>query len=177
MPNWTYNTVTLSHDDPAMIVRAKNAFKRGEFFNEFIPIPEDQEESWYMWNIENYGTKWDVGGENEDCEEVDDNTLQLNFNSAWSPPIAGFRGLTDLGFDLTVSYIEEGEAFVGEYTSDNDNDHYDIEERTAEWVIDNIPSHLDERYGISERFREDEEWNKENNDDDDDYDDEDTDEE
>lgn len=111
------------------------------------------------------GTKWDVGGENADCDEVDDNTLQLNFDSAWSPPIAGFRGLTDLGFEIEATYIEEGEAFVGEYSSEGDNDHYEIEERTAEWVEENIPSHLDEKYGISQRFLDDEIYEEEEDDD------------
>lgn len=170
MPNWTYNQVKLSHQDPAFIQRAKAAFERGEFFNEFLPIPDDQKENWYSWNVEKFGTKWDVGGEGAECDEVDENTLQLNFDSAWSPPIAGFRNLTDLGFEIEATYVEEGEAFVGEYSSEGDNDHYEIEERTAEWVEENIPPHLDEKYSISERFRDDEE---EYEDDDEDEDDED----
>lgn len=166
MPNWTYNNVELSHDNPAMIVRARDAFNRGEFFNEFFPLPEDQKENWYAWNIDKFGTKWDVGGEGAECEEVDENTLQMNFDSAWSPPISGFRGLTELGFNVVATYVEEGEAFVGEYSSEDDNDHYEIEERTAEWVEDNIPTHLDERYDLSQRFRDNEEWNSEDEDDD-----------
>lgn len=171
MPNWTYNTVKLSHQDPAMIVRAKEAFERGEFFNEFLPLPEDQKDNWYVWNVNNWGTKWDVGGEGAECNDVDDNNLQLNFDSAWSPPIAGFRGLTDLGFNVVASYVEEGDAFVGEYTSENDNDHYEIEERTAEWVEDNIPLNLDEMYGLSERFRDDEVWEDDDDDSEDDKED------
>ena len=31
MPNWCNNTLTLTHEDPAMILRAKEALDRGEF--------------------------------------------------------------------------------------------------------------------------------------------------
>jgi hypothetical protein len=41
MPNWCNNNLTLTHEDPAMILRAKEALDRGEFLNEFIPVPED----------------------------------------------------------------------------------------------------------------------------------------
>ena len=41
MPNWCLNTVTLEHDDPEMIARAKTSFAEGKFLNEFIPVPED----------------------------------------------------------------------------------------------------------------------------------------
>ncbi len=41
MPNWCNNNLTLQHEDPAMILRAKEALDRGEFLNEFIPVPED----------------------------------------------------------------------------------------------------------------------------------------
>ncbi len=39
MPNWCANTVTLEHKDPAMIARAKEAFDKGAFLQEFIPVP------------------------------------------------------------------------------------------------------------------------------------------
>ena len=41
MPNWCGNTLTIQHEDPAMITRAVEAFDRGEFFNEFVPVPPD----------------------------------------------------------------------------------------------------------------------------------------
>ena len=40
MPNWCNNNLTLQHEDPAMIKRAFDALERGEFLNEFIPVPE-----------------------------------------------------------------------------------------------------------------------------------------
>ena len=34
MPNWCQNSLTITHDDPTMIARAKAAFETGHFFNE-----------------------------------------------------------------------------------------------------------------------------------------------
>jgi hypothetical protein len=39
MPNWCGNLLTISHEDPKMIVRAKEAFAEGRLLNEFIPVP------------------------------------------------------------------------------------------------------------------------------------------
>lgn len=45
MPNWCNNNLTLEHDDPAMITRAKEALDRGEFLQEFIPVPKELTET------------------------------------------------------------------------------------------------------------------------------------
>jgi hypothetical protein len=65
MPNWCDNSLTLTHEDPAEIVRAVEAFKRGEFLAELVPNP-DKEWS-YDWCVTNWGTKWDVGGDDSEC--------------------------------------------------------------------------------------------------------------
>jgi hypothetical protein len=39
MPNWCMNHMRLSHSDPAMMDRALAAWNKGEFLNEFIPVP------------------------------------------------------------------------------------------------------------------------------------------
>jgi hypothetical protein len=41
MPNYCSNTLTLTHDDPAMIARAHDALERGELLQEFIPVPQE----------------------------------------------------------------------------------------------------------------------------------------
>ena len=93
MPNWCNNYLELTHDDPAMIERAKKAFNDGRLLAEFVPVPaslhivagcvgekgspeqnelEAQEESnikehgyatWYDFCVNEWGTKWDVGGD------------------------------------------------------------------------------------------------------------------
>ena len=41
-------------------------------------------DSWYEWNIENQGTKWNSGEVSMD--RIDKNTLKAYFDTAWSPP-------------------------------------------------------------------------------------------
>ena len=53
MPNWCANTLTLEHEDPAMIERAKTAFAEGKFLKELVPPPS---KDWdYNWCVENWG--------------------------------------------------------------------------------------------------------------------------
>lgn len=39
MPNWCNNTMTLSHNDPAMMDKALTAWNTGSFLESFIPVP------------------------------------------------------------------------------------------------------------------------------------------
>ena len=41
MPNYCNNTLTLRHDEPAMIERAFRAIESGNFFGEFAPLPKE----------------------------------------------------------------------------------------------------------------------------------------
>ena len=41
MPNWCSNSITLTHEDPAMIAKAAQALPAGKFLETFIPIPAD----------------------------------------------------------------------------------------------------------------------------------------
>ena len=104
MPNWCSNDVTLRHKDPAMIERAVKAYQEGKFLNEFIPMPQELLEGtgdgWYGWAVSNWGTKWDVGGRNEFIEQPDANTIELRFDSAWSPPIEAYNQLVEMGFEI-----------------------------------------------------------------------------
>jgi len=90
MPNWCDNSVTLTHEDPAEIVRAVEAFKRGEFLAELVP---NTAKEWdYEWCVANWGTKWDVGGDDA-CEptiSADGHGATFGFSSAWAPPITAY---------------------------------------------------------------------------------------
>jgi len=79
MPNWCLNNATITHDDPAKLNELLDAYKRGELMEHFLPTPRDPEDptkllgagipvtiggnDWYNWRVANWGTKWDVGGE------------------------------------------------------------------------------------------------------------------
>ena len=89
MPNWCNNELNISHTDPAMIDRVVKAWERGQFLQEFIPVPQalidttaghptdevkdaDNQAkygytNWYSFRVNEWGTKWDVGY-NEDYD-------------------------------------------------------------------------------------------------------------
>lgn len=147
MPNWCQNHLEISHEDPAQIQRAADAFQRGEFLKEFVPMPEG-EEDWYTWNVTNWGTKWDVTEDQPSISE-DGKTLRAYFESAWSPPIAAIEKMSDeLGFKVRLMYCEEGCGFAGIWDQDCEFE-YDISEMTADEIRDQIPEELDEAFGIS----------------------------
>lgn len=152
MPNHTDNRVILSHDDPQMIDKIYNIMNTGdaELCHSLIPEPRtvdgEPADGWYEWRIENWGTKWDIY--DSTCDRIDANALVISFLSAWSPPMPIYEKLTDMGFDVTARYFDEGWMFIGEYNNGDD------------WVTDDVDSvvehypELDEEFGISQMLEE-----------------------
>ena len=183
MPNWCNNNLTLQHEDPAMIQRAKDALDRGEFLNEFIPVPEDlqitagrlgdgdeQRElerktaenlkkygygNWYDYCVGEWGTKWDVGGDGQTDVHPDGKMLHTYFDSAWSPPCNAYEKLEQMGFKVDAMFYEGGMAFAGTY-SDGSCEDFSLEGMSADEIEQDYPE-LDEAFGISEYMRECEE--------------------
>jgi hypothetical protein len=158
MPNWCMNKLTVSHTNPDMVDRFENAYNLGKACNEFLPLPEG--EDWYNWQINNWGTKWDIGAdigtEKEERYGLKatrvDNEVSCSFDSAWSPPEGLYEKLVDLGYDVKATYWEPGMAFCGIW--DNGVDHYvDYQSK------DMIPVALWNEYDMQEFFKDDEEVN------------------
>ena len=188
MPNWCNNNLTLQHADPAMIKRAADALERGEFLEEFIPVPQqlkivagsvgDPDEqaqltaqtlknveelgygNWYDYCVGEWGTKWDVGTDGSTDVHPDGLMLHTYFDSAWSPPIAAYEKLTEMGFTVGAMYFEGGMSYAGIWEDGND-DYYDLSGMRSHDVEDTLPSELDEAFSISESMREYEEENDE----------------
>ena len=189
MPNWCNNTLGLQHEDPAMIERAKKAFADGKFLEEFIPVPtslhivsgrvgddndpkqielEAQEKAnlaahgystWYDYCVNEWGTKWDVGGNDYNEPQQDSpNKITMSFDSAWAPPTAAMDKLEALGFSVRLYYYEPGMAFAGIY-EDGHDDYYEYGDMNSEQVAEELPSALDEMFCISESMAE---WEAEN---------------
>jgi len=172
MPNWCGNTLTITHEDSTMIVRAKEAFARGEFLNEFIPVPHGLKGTsspnrdasaeqlrqeygyadWYDFCVGEWGTKWDVG-DSQGINSCTDNELIVYFDSAWSPPITAYEKFIDLGFSVYATYYEPGSAFAGIW-EDGHDDYYDLSGMDSGDVQQQVPQELDESYGISESMAE-----------------------
>jgi hypothetical protein len=166
MPNWCANNVTITHDDPAKLNELVDAYKRGELMEHFMPTPRDPNDptqllgagkpvtfdsskDWYSWRVNNWGTKWDVGGEDAFVDRPDQNTVVLSFDSAWSPPIEFYSFMTYLqGFDIRASYFEPGMCFCGDWIDGMDN-YYE-----GEWR--DFPDHLIQEYNMEEFYEEDE---------------------
>jgi hypothetical protein len=162
-----------------MIERAKAAMKRGEFLHEFIPVPKELSEatanfetnaalvekygysSWYDFCVANWGTKWDVGGDDYGTPTItEDGKMIAGFDSAWSPPIAAYEKLTEMGFTVGAMYYEGGMAYAGVW-EDGVDDYYDLGGMNSSQVESDLPVELDEAFGISESMREYEEENQE----------------
>ena len=188
MPNWCNNFLELEHEDPSMIDRAKKAYAEGKLLEEFVPVPaslhivagsvgakgspeqmalEAQEEAnreahgyatWYDFCVNEWGTKWDVGGDDSFCDVNGPNAVTLVFDSAWSPPINAMEKFIDLGFKVTLYYYESGMCFAGVF-NENGDDYYELGEMSADEVEKEIPEELDIKFCISETMRE---WEEEN---------------
>jgi hypothetical protein len=187
MPNWCNNNLTLEHEDPAMITRAADALLRGEFLNEFIPVPADlqivagrlgdgdeQRElerktaenlekygygNWYDFCVGEWGTKWDVGCEGSTDVHPDGKMLHTYFDSAWAPPVNAYVKLEELGFKVNAMYYESGMCYAGAYGDGNDEE-ISLEGMSADDIEQHYPE-INEAFGIAESIREYEAENEE----------------
>jgi hypothetical protein len=191
MPNWCNNTLTLEHENPAMVARAKAAFLNGRLLDEFIPVPkslhivsgrcgaDDNPEQialeaaqksnielhgykdWYDWCVNEWGTKWDVGGDDGVLNDIEGGII-VSFDSAWAPPTNAYEKLLEQGFKILAMYYEPGMAFAGVW-EDGIDDYYEYGGLDSAGIAETLPSALDEAFGISESVAE---WEAENAEDD-----------
>lgn len=167
MPNWCLNTVKLQHNDPEMIKRASEALKNERLADEFHPIPEQLKNvvsppqegaepfdidgnryfSWYDFSVNEWGTKWDFGGE---VSEQTEHTLTASFDTAWAPPIALMQRLEQDGFNVELDYWEPGMGFVGRYSTIDGEEYYDDQT--------DAPDEIRDMWGIDEMLAENEEF-------------------
>jgi hypothetical protein len=183
MPNWCCNELKISHTDPAMMARFQAAFKEGRTLDEFIPVPQALKDTiagsvpqgyerelheftqalnrkyyghanWYDYCVDEWGTKWDIGGENADIFEKD-GALVASFESAWSPPVAAYEKLMALGFEIEAYYYEPGCSFVGMFT-EGDDCCYNLPETWTD-AKRLLPYALIEIFNLEEHYSMDEE--------------------
>jgi hypothetical protein len=191
MPNWCNNTLELQHDDPAMIVRAKAAFKDGKFLNEFVPVPDDlhivagsvgpkgspeqnelelKEElnrithgysTWYDFCVNEWGTKWDVGGDDYN-DPIDESPNKVIMS--FDSAWAPPCAAMDKLMDLGFSvrlYYYEPGMCFAGIYSEDGDDYYDLSNLSSEQAKEELPEALDEMFCISETMAEYEEENEE----------------
>ena len=73
------------------------------------------DDRWYHWCIDNWGTKWDACDKSVEYE--DDEILALTFNTAWSPPEGIIEKLREKYPELSFQcfYDEPGMEAAGYY--------------------------------------------------------------
>lgn len=182
MPNWCSNSVQVA-GSKEFIQGLADAANAGEFCKYIKPVPdaltatvagsfgesdkqaalELQEaaniaehgyKNWYDFCVAEWGTKWDVGG--DDCYvEVTENletgkwVLNFSFDSAWAPPIEIYEAIAEAGHEIEAYYYEPGMAFCGKFTNSDGDECYNIT-GDSDWVVENIPEDIDVAMGISE---------------------------
>ena len=185
MPNWCNNSVEIYHRDPAMIERVRTAFNGEGLLQEFIPVPQALRDTvsgsmgedkraeheaqqaanvekygyanWYDFCVNEWGTKWDVGGDDGVLNDIDGGII-VSFDSAWAPPCAAYEKLTEMGFKILAMYYEPGMAFAGVW-EDGSDDYYEYGGLDSAGIAETLPSALDEAFCISESVAE---WEAEN---------------
>jgi len=167
MPNWCINKLTITHDDKSMLDKFEKAYRDDWTIETFLPTPRDPGDPtqligegrsfsdkdnvntcWYLWRLQNWGTKWDIGckdGYGLEPTRVD-NELSITFDSAWSPPLGFYERLVVLGFDVQASYFEPGMGFAG--TWDNGTDDF------YEGTIEDFPEALVDEFDMQQFFPE-----------------------
>ena len=88
----------------------------GSIFYETYNFPDGtNDDRWYMWCVNNWGTKWDAG--DVDIEYEDSEIMQLEFDTAWSPPEGIMEKLREKYPELSFScfYDEPGCEAAGYY--------------------------------------------------------------
>ena len=137
MPNWCSNSLTLTAATKEEAQELCDHLSNQEaddwtFFGFFVPETWN-EEDWYYSRVNAWGTKWDANLAGYDW--VDDYTLVMSFDTAWSPPIAVYEAASEQGWGVVATYYEPGMCFVGSWV-DGVDEHYDFQECTSKDVRD-----------------------------------------
>ena len=108
-PDWA-NTPLMSKDVQGLVY---DRGKEGELpmqptrenghFVPFFPSTGRQDDRWYDWRVQNWDTKWDA----YDVEVIDEDhdCIEIQFNTAWSPPEAICSALREQYPDLAISWF------------------------------------------------------------------------
>ena len=127
-PNWS--TVPLKGNEKRDPFMKKPLGEKGE-----LPITEEfklnngevmklskfkstdvQDTRWYDWRWKNWDTKWDVPKDDIEITEINNGSIVIGFNTAWSPPIAIYKKLRDKFKDVKIEWwaIDEDDQTNGE---------------------------------------------------------------
>jgi hypothetical protein len=133
MPNWCENTLVVAGEKKQVQEFKKKAKTKDTdlSFQQLIPLPKALgntdappkkknktlikqygADNWYDWQVNNWGTKWDVEAS---LNYDDSDMLEYSFLSAWSPPIGFLERVSKLypALSFRLKYEEGGMGFMG----------------------------------------------------------------
>ena len=130
MPNWVTNELVVT-GDMAQLKDFKSKFftkvdgKKHPTFSVIVPMPIEEKDNWYDWNCNNWGTKWDATHYQKN--QVSAEIVDIQFDTAWSPPIEFFNTCADIYDKLRFKcyFIDEMGNFCGMF--DVKGDEHTIE--------------------------------------------------
>lgn len=159
MPNWCVNNLQLSGttDQIAKIQRKLDECNGKDFFDIFVPNAEQagqaDGESWYGYNLEKYGCKWNCTAMQWDVDGEGTN-ITINFDSPWGPPNRLYEELySNQQLGVLAYYEESGMTFCGRW-EDGEDDYYEYGGLSADEIDEQIPDDINGMFSISEYRRE-----------------------
>ena len=127
-PNWSnvplkgnevsnrFNKQLLGKKGELPIIEEHN-LKNGEImkFSKFKST-NVQDTRWYEWRLEKWDTKWDVPKDDIEITEINNGSIVVGFDTAWSPPIAIYKKLRNKFKDVKISWwaLDEDDDTNGE---------------------------------------------------------------
>ena len=142
-----------SPEQKALVAAEKSNLKRYGYRN------------WYDWCVNNWGTKWNAGGDNDAMqvdydEDVGNQGIALfQFDTAWAPPLGVLEKLMETHPELSIEcrYHEPGVGFFGVWTDGSDR-CYETEQFPKSndpfWTQHADGRLLDETFGMVESMQE-----------------------
>lgn len=154
MPNWCYNCVTIHNEDSSKIDQIEEELKKEDpaVAQLLCPRPDDVEE-WYDWNVNHWGTKWDLSI--LDYIRDGDNEISFYFDSAWAPPLALYDSLFAEGYEVTAYYHESGMGYCGKY-EDGQDYYYEYVANDLQ-SLEELPEDIENFAGLIDYYNENKE--------------------
>ena len=104
MPNHVYNTLITEKPLTVKILHEQSKELNGGLAMLVMPRPTDQEENWYSWNCNNWGTKWGC----YDQQILGQDNEMISFTTAWDTISTHVLNRLAKHFpNLTLMYEEE----------------------------------------------------------------------
>lgn len=162
MPNWCTNVVSIDCTNESILRAIAKAFNKGTLLTSLLNDSEETDPKLKtLWRFKNWGTCLDITPSYEnDAEvyrfkaEVDSWSLDLNFDSAWTPPLQMYSLLSKTeGVTVKGYFYETVKGYCGRFVNGEDT-FYPIDKLDSKWTSENVPPDIDSALGITERLVE-----------------------